>query len=128
VPTVAVSSQLSEAVYFVSVIGLAVLLARPVYLVYSASQERSAQVVASGLEAMVDSMSSGTTVVTSLESYPGVQLSVALAGTTVAASFGNATATAQVRWELQRATLSPGEAYNFTLKGGVVAVAQARDG
>ncbi len=128
VPTVAVSSQLSEAVYFVSVVGLAVLLARPVYLVYSASQERAAEAVASGLEVMIDSMSPGTSVVTSLETYPGVSLSVALAGTTVAASFGNATVTAQVRWELPRATLSPGEAYNFTLKGGEVAVAQARDG
>ena len=127
-PTVAVSSQLSEAVYFVSIIGLSVLLARPVYLVYSASQERGAEVVASGLEAVIDSMSPGTTVVTSLESYPGVRLSVALAGTTVAASFGNATATAQVRWELPRATLYPGDAYNLTLEGGEVEVAQARNG
>lgn len=87
-PTVAVTSQLSQAIYFASIIGLAVLLARPVYLVYSASQERSAQAVASGLQAMIDSMSSGTTVVSGLESYPGVQLSVALGGTTIAASFG----------------------------------------
>jgi len=85
-PAVAVSSQLSQSVYFISIVGLSVLLARPVYLVYSASQERSAQVVASGLEAMIDSMSPGTTVVTSLESYPGVLLSVSLSGTTVAAS------------------------------------------
>jgi hypothetical protein len=127
-PAVSVSSQLSEAVYFVSIIGLSVLLARPVYLVYSGSQERSAQVVASGIEAMIDSMSPGTTVVTSLESYPGVQLSVALSGTTVAASFGNATVTAQVRWELPRATLSPGATYVFTLTGGEVMVAQARNG
>jgi hypothetical protein len=127
-PAVSVSSQLSEAVYFVSIIGLAILLARPVYLVYSGSQERSAQVVASGVEALVNSMSPGTTLVTSLESYPGVQLSVALSGTTVAASFGSATATAQVRWELPRATLSPGVTYSFTLNGGEVAVAQARDG
>jgi len=127
-PAVSVSSQLSEAVYFVSIIGLSVLLARPVYLVYSGSQERSAQVVASGIEAMIDSMSPGTTVVTSLESYPGVQLFVALSGTTVAASFGNATATAQVRWELPRATLSPGATYVFTLTGGEVMVAQARNG
>jgi len=127
-PAVAVSSQLSQSVYFISIVGLSVLLARPVYLVYSASQERSAQVVASGLEAMIDSMSPGTTVVTSLESYPGVLLSVSLSGTTVAASFGDATATAQVRWELTHATLSPGAAYNFTLNGGDVVVAQARHG
>jgi hypothetical protein len=127
-PAVSVSSQLSEAVYFVSVIALSVLLARPVYLVYSGSQERSAQVVASGIEVMIDSMSPGTTVVTSLEGYPGVQLSVSLSGTTVAASFGNATAMAQVRWELPRATLSPGVPYTFTLNGGEVMVAQARNG
>jgi hypothetical protein len=127
-PAISVSSQLSEAVYFVSIIGLSVLLARPVYLVYSGSQERSALVVASGLEAMIDSMSPGTTVVTSLESYPGVQLSVELSGTTVAASFGDATATAQVRWELTRATLSPGVTYSFTLNGGDVVVAKARNG
>jgi hypothetical protein len=127
-PAVSFSSQLSEAVYFVSIIGLSVLLARPVYLVYSASQERSAQAVASGLEAMIDSMSPGTIVVASLESYPGVQLSVSLSGTTVAASYGSATATAQVKWELPRETLSPGAPYSFTLNGGDVVVAQARDG
>lgn len=127
-PTVAVSSQLSQAIYFASVIGLAVLLARPVYLVYSASQERSAEAVASGLQAMIDSMSPGATVVSSLESYPGVQLSVALGGTTIAASFGGSTATAHVRWELPHTTLHPGEAYGFTLNGGEVVVAQARGG
>jgi len=127
VPTVAVSSQLSEAVYFVSIIGLAVLLARPVYLVYSASQERAAEVVASGLEAEIDSMSPGTSISISLETYPGVQVSVALAGATVAASFGGATATAHVRWDLPRVTLSPGEAYTFTLRGGKIEVAQTRN-
>jgi len=128
VPTVAVSSQLAQSVYFISIIGLSVLLARPVYLVYSASQERSAQVVASGLEAVIDSMAPGTTVVMSLEGYPGVQLSVSLSGTNISASFGSATATAQVKWELPRANLSPGATYTFTLNGGDVVVAQARDG
>jgi len=127
-PTVAVSSQISEAVYLASIIGLSVLLARPVYLVYSASQERGAQVVAAGLGEMIDSMSPGTSLVTSLQSYPGVQLTVVLGGTTVSASFGNSSASAQVRWELPRATLHPGELYNFTLQGGWVLLAQARDG
>ncbi|HVC26565.1 MAG TPA: hypothetical protein VND40_00240 [Nitrososphaerales archaeon] len=127
-PAVAVSSQLSESVYFVSIIGLAVLLARPTYLVYSASQERSAQAVASGLEAMIDSMSPGTTVVASLERYPGVQLSVALGGTTIAVSFGTSTATAHVKWALPHVTLSPGEPYSFAVKGGEIIVAQARNG
>jgi len=125
-PAVAVSSQLSEAVYFASIIGLSIILAHPAYLVYSASQERSAQVVASGLGAMVDSMSPGTTVVTSLESFPGVRLSVSLSGTTIEASYGGATAAAHVRWELPRETLSPGARYSFTLSGGDVVVAQAR--
>jgi hypothetical protein len=127
-PAVAVSSQLTQAVYFASILGLSLLLARPVYLVYSASQERSAQVVASGLEAVIDSMSPGTTVTTSLQSYPGVQLSVTLSGNTVAASFGSAKATAQVRWGLPSTTLSPGATYNFTLNGGELEVAQARNG
>jgi len=127
-PAVAVSSQLTQAVYFASIIGLSLLLARPVYQVYSASQERSAQVVASGLQAVIDSMSPGTTVTTRLESYPGVQLSVDLSGTTVSASIGGARAAAQVRWELPRATLSPGTLYSFTLSGGDVLVAQARNG
>jgi len=125
-PTIAVTSQLSQAIYFASIIGLAVLLARPVYLVYSASQERSAQAVASGLQAMIDSMSPGTTVVSSLESYPGVQLSISLGGTTITASFGNSTATAHVRWELPHRTLHPGATYGFTLEGGEVVVAQTR--
>lgn len=127
-PTVAVSSQLSDAVYLVSIIALSVLLARPVFLVFAASQQRGAEAVASGLGGMIDSMSPGTTVVASLATYPGVQLSVTLSGTTVAASFGKTTATAGVRWELQRATLSPGETYSFTLRGGEVLVAQVRNG
>jgi hypothetical protein len=125
---VSVSSQLSDAVYLAAIIGLAVLLARPVYLVYSASQQRGAEVVASGVAAMLDSLSPGTTVVTALESYPGVKLSVALSGSTVVATLGGASATAHVKWELPRATLSGGETYNFTLLGGGVVVAQARNG
>jgi len=128
VPTVAVSSQISEAVYMASIVGLAVLLARPVYLAYSASQERGAEVVAAGLGAMINSMSPGTSVVTSLESYPGVQLSVDLRGNAVAASFGRTMATAKVVWDLPHMTLSPGLQYNFTLRGGVLSVAQTRDG
>jgi hypothetical protein len=127
-PSVAVSSQLSDAVYVASVVGLAILLARPVYLVFSASQERGAEAVASGLGVMIDSMSPGTTLAARLESYPGVQLSVTFSGSTVAASFGKATATSHVRWDLQQAVLSPGLTYTFTLKGGEVRVAQARDG
>ncbi len=127
-PTISVSSRLSDAVYLVSIFGLSILLARPVYLVYAASQERGAEIVASGLGRMIDSMSPGTSVVTSLESYPGVRLSVVLDGTTVVASFGKSAATAHVRWMLPHLTLSPGEAYNFTLEGGRVVVAQARNG
>ncbi len=127
-PTVAVSSQLSQAVYMASIIGLAVLLARPVYLAYSASQQRGAEAVAAGLGKMIDSMSPGTSVVVGLESYPGVKLSVALQGDTVAASLGGATATETVGWDLPHVTLDPGLRYNFTLVGGAVSVAQARDG
>jgi hypothetical protein len=127
-PAVAVSSPLSDAVYIASIVCLSILLARPVYLVFAASQERGAEAVASGLRSMIDSMSPGTTLVTRLESYPGVQLTVTLAGTTVAASFGKTTATTQVRWELPHVTLSPGGTYTFTLKGAEVLIAQTRDG
>lgn len=127
-PTVATSSQVSDAVYIASIIGLSLLLARPVYLVFTASQERGAEAVSSGLGRMLDSMSPGTTLVTGLETYPGVQLSVTLSGNTVAATFGRTTAITQVRWELPRATLSPGEAYSFTLIGGEVLVEKARSG
>jgi hypothetical protein len=96
--------------------------------VFTASQERGAQAVSSGLGEMIDSMSPGTTIVAGLESYPGVQLSVTLSGTTVAATFGKTTATTQVRWELPRATLSSGVEYSFTLTGRVVLVEKARSG
>ncbi len=125
-PTVTVSSRLSDAVYVASVVALSVLLARPVYLVHAASQERGAQAVASGFAHLIDSMSPGASVVTTLEALPGVGLSVTLSGTTVAASFGGSTATAQARWALPQATLSPGVAYNLTLEGGEVKIAQAR--
>ncbi len=127
-PAVSVSSRLADAVYFVSVVGLAILLTRPVYLVHSASQERGAQVVASGLGTMLDSMSPGMSVVTSLESYPGVQLSVSVSGQTVMASYGGASADARVQWQLPRADLLAGVRYNFTLEGGEVVIAQASHG
>jgi hypothetical protein len=127
-PTIAVSSNVSDAVYLVSVIGLSILLARPVFLVYTASQERGAEVVAAGLGNMIDSMSPGTSVITSLTSYPAIQLTVALSGNTVAASFGKSTATAQVRCSLPEMTLHPGVTYAFTLHGGELVVAQARNG
>ena len=98
------------------------------YLVYGAAQTRGADIVASGIGNMIDSMSPGTTFVMSLESYPGVQLSVALSGTTVTASFGKSTATSQVTWPLRSAVLSPGETYNFTLRGGEITVAPVRHG
>jgi hypothetical protein len=127
-PTISVSSRLSDAVYMVAIIGLAILLARPVYLVYAASQERGAEIVAAGLAKMIDSMSPGTSLLMSLSSYPGVELSVALSGTTVSASFGTTTATAQVGWQLPHEAISPGESYRFTLEGGRVVVEKARNG
>jgi len=127
-PAVAVSSRVSDAVYLVAIVGLSILLAKPVYLVYAASQERGAEIVASGLAEMIDSMSPGTSVVTTLENYPGVRLTVALDETTVAASFGGGEARAHVNWQLTQLTLSPGHAYVFTLEGGRVVVAQARNG
>lgn len=127
-PAVTVSSQVSLAVYFVSIIGLSLLLARPVYLVFSASQERGAEAVASGLGSMIDSMSPGTTLVTTLEAYPGVGLSVHLSGDTVEASFGNSSATYAVRWLLPDVTLAPAVSYSFTLQGGTVKVGPTRSG
>lgn len=126
-PTVAISSQISEAVYLIAVLALAALLARPVYAVYSASQERGAEAVASGLSEMIDRLEPGTIVVAKVESFPGTGLSVALQGTSVTASFEGTSATAQVRWELPHEKLVPGEDYSFTVRGDKVEVA-ARDG
>lgn len=126
-PAVSVSSQLSSGVYFASLLALLALLAHPVALVYSASQERSAHAVAEGLATAIDTMSPGTSILARLESYPMVPVAVSLGGDGVTASFGSATATAAVRWNLQAGHLSPG-LYNFTLKGGAVSIAPARDG
>lgn len=104
-------------VYFVAVISLAALLARPVYGVYTASQERGAEAVASGLSAMIDGMQPGTTVVTKVESFPGTGLSVVLDGKTVTASFAGATASAQVKWGLPHETLTAGQDYSFAVRG-----------
>ena len=127
-PTVAVSSQIASTVYMVAIIGLAVLLARPVYLVYSGSQERSAQALAAGMAALFDSMSPGTSVVAHLEAYPGVPLAVVLGGDSVTVHLGGGSASSQVRWALPSQTLSAGASYNFSLEGGQLAVAAARNG
>jgi len=128
VPTVALSSNLADGIYIIAIVGMSVLLARPVYAVYTASQERGAVAVSSGVAEMIDSMSPGTSMVVRLESYPSVGLSVVLSGTTVTARMGEASSSAHVRWGVQAATLSPGEAYNFTLAGGEVLVGVAPDG
>jgi hypothetical protein len=127
-PTTAVSSQISDAIYLISIIVLSVFLVRPVYLVYGAAQARGADVVASGIGNMIDSMSPGTTLVTTIESYPGVRLFVTLGGDTVTASFEKATATSHVKWPIQYTVLSAGESYNFTLRGGEVRVAPIHHG
>lgn len=127
-PAISVSSQLSQVVYFASVLGLALMLARPVYLVYTGSQERAAEVSAAGLSAMLDSLSPGMTVVASLEAYPGVTSGATLSGNTVVVAFGSSTAIAHVTWALSHATLSAGRAYTFKLQGGEVVVGTARHG
>lgn len=121
-PTVSVSSRVSDAVYFAAIIGLSVLLARPVYLAYSASQQRAAETVASGFGSMLDSMSPGVSLIAGLASYPGVGYSVTLSGHVVVASFGSASASAYVHWALPHATLEPGRLYNLTLEGGTVVI------
>ncbi len=126
-PTVGLSSQVSYAVYFAAIMSLFLLLAPPVYHVYATSQERSAEVVALSLSSTIDSMTAGTSVLARLESYPAVALSVSLSGRTVTASFGGSRAETQVKWELERCVLYPGPLYNFTLEGGKVLVAPARD-
>ncbi|MDA4117469.1 MAG: hypothetical protein OK455_03910 [Thaumarchaeota archaeon] len=127
-PTTAVSSLISDAVYLISIVVLSVFLARPVYLVYGAAQTRGADMVASGVGTMLDSISPGTSVITSFESYPGVQLSVVLSGTSVTASFGKSAATFHERWPLQNVVLTPGESYNFSFRGGEIVVAPVRHG
>ncbi len=127
-PTVSLSSRLSDAVYLVAILGLSILLARPVYTVFYASQERGAETVCSGLAVMIDSMSPGTVVTARLESYPAVDLSVGLSGRTLTAHLGGSSSSSRVVWDLQTATLTPGKTYVFTLSGGEVSVEQARDG
>ena len=127
-PATSVTSQVSQAVYFASLFGLAVLLSRPVYLVYSGAQERSAQAVAFGLRSEIDAMSPGSSIVVVLQGYPGIRLAVSLEGTTVAASFGGTSADSPVKYSLPHATLVAGEAYNLTLEGGRIQVAQANHG
>ena len=112
--------------YFASLIGLSLLLARPVYLVYSGSQERSAQAIAFGLAETIDSLSPGMSVLVMLSSYPAVGLSAALAGNTVTASFGETTATANVVYALPHTPIAAGTVYNFTLVSGLIEVAQVR--
>jgi hypothetical protein len=125
-PTSSVSSQVSDAIYYASIILLSLLLARPVYLAYSGSQERGAQTVSSSLAAVIDAMSPGMTLVTSLQAYPGIPLTVTLSGTSVSASVGHASSSSPVRWQLQRALLLPGTDYSFTLRGGTVEVVALR--
>lgn len=127
-PAASVSSQVSQAVYFASVLALAILLSRPVYLVYSGAQERSAQAVAFGLSKEIDGLSPGGSVLVELQGYPGVVIAVALAGSSVVASFGGAKAGSSVVYDLPRATLTPGTFYNLTLVEGRIQVAQASHG
>ena len=121
-PTVSVSSQISQAVYFIAVLSLAGALAKPVYGVYTASQERGAQVTAAGIASMLDSLSPGESVTLKLVSYPGLEMSSSLAGSTVKVTEGPMSGSAQVRWLLPTLTLEPGLPYTFALTGTSVSV------
>ena len=121
-PAASISSQISQAVYFIAVLSLAAILAKPVYGVYTAAQERGAQATADGVGSMLDSLSPGESVVLKLESYPGVGLAVSLDGSEVRASEGSATSVYHVHWSLPTATLLPGVSYRFVLSGGSVSV------
>jgi hypothetical protein len=122
-PAVSVSAQISQAIYFLAVITLAAVLAKPVYGVYTASQERGAQVTAAGIGSMLNSLSPGESAAFRLDAYPGVALSASLSGTTVKVSEGRATCVFPVRWSLPSETLEPGVLYAFTLDGTSIASA-----
>lgn len=123
-----VSSHVSEAIYLISIIALSVLLARPVYLVYSGSQELAARTVSSGLAQSLNSMLPGMTITTILQSYPGVGFSVSLGGSSVVAKCGAASATAETKWHLPHVTLTPGRAYTFTLQGEEIVMGTPKHG
>jgi hypothetical protein len=109
-------------VYLASIIGLLLLLARPVYLVFSASEQRGAESVAQGISNVVDSLTQGSSVVCTLPAYPGVSLSVDLSGSAVSAYVDGNRASTSVRWPINPMTMEAGESYSFTLEDGHVLV------
>jgi cytochrome bd-type quinol oxidase subunit 2 len=123
-PTVGLSSQIEQAVYIASIVGLLLLLARPAYLVFSASQERGAEAVAAGLASVIGSMRPGTTLICALPAYPGVSLTADLAGTIIIVNLDGSRANATVRWHVDPITLTAGESFSLTLQNdGEVKVA-----
>jgi len=128
VPATGISSQISDAVYLASILILAVLLARPVYGVYSASQTRAVEIVAAGVEKMIDSIPSGGSTVVRLEAGVGATFSVRLSGHTVSVSSGGFTAISQVKCSLPSMTLSSGTAYRLSETGGRLFVEKTRSG
>ena len=125
-PTTGISAQVEQAVYMASVFGLLLLLARPAYLVFSASEERGAQAVAQGVAGTVDALAPGSSVMVSLPAYPGLSLSVSISGTLVIASVDGTQANATVQWPMEPMVLDAGASYSFALADGHVLVSERR--
>ena len=124
-PTTGISAQVEQAVYMASVFGLLLLLARPAYLVFSASEGRD-QAVAQGVAGTVDALAPGSSVMVSLPAYPGLSLSVSISGTLVIASVDGNQANATVQWPMEPMVLDAGASYSFALADGHVLVSERR--
>ncbi|MDA4135017.1 MAG: hypothetical protein OK441_05560 [Thaumarchaeota archaeon] len=115
-PVNSLSGSLSTAVYFASMFLLLFVLAAPVRTAYQEANLRAAQQVASGVATQIDDLSPGMESSVSLQSSPGVTVSLHLAGSNVTAFVDGESANAQVRWNMADVTLEAGHTYTVAIE------------
>ena len=115
-PVTSLSGSLSTAVYFASMFLLLFALAGPVRAAFEDSSLRSSQQIASGVATQLDDLCPGMASSLSIQSSPGVSVSVHLAGSNVIVFVDGASAHAQVRWDMPDVTLSPGHDYTVDVE------------
>jgi len=122
-PVSSLSGSLSTGVYFASMFLLLFVLANPVRIAFHDADLRAAQQIASGVATQLDDLSPGMESSLSLQTSPGVSVSVRLAGPNVTAVVDGVSASADVRWTIPDITLATGHDYTVTIEavadGGV---------
>ncbi len=119
-PAASISSIVSDSAYLAAVLIVTVLLFRPVFGLYSDSEQQTATMTATSLSAVVNAMSPGMSTTVLLQGPAFSNMSVSFTGTEVVVACQGHTASQAVIWQLRPAHLYAGRTYTLRLDRDVV--------